>query len=79
MAPRTFHPRRPRKILYLIAGFAALYWFGVRHGLGTEAERQQRYQAPAAKRSKLEWTSDGYVKPDGYGEHPIGLFDRERT
>ncbi|KAG7529747.1 hypothetical protein FFLO_05436 [Filobasidium floriforme] len=28
--------RRPRKVLYLIAFFGALYWFSIRHGLGQE-------------------------------------------
>lgn len=32
--PRTI--RRPKKILYLFAILALLYWFGVRHGLGVE-------------------------------------------
>lgn len=30
--------RRPRKVLYLIAFFGALYWFSIRHGLGQERQ-----------------------------------------
>lgn len=78
----VLNPRKPRKILYLMIGFAALYWFGVRHGLGREeAQTLKVVRAPSPKRSKLEWTRDGYVKPtlDGNAEHPISVYCPARS
>ncbi len=60
--------RRPRKILYLAIVFGALYWWGLRHGLGKERtpgkghaihqERSDRYGAGSGSDTGLNPIND---------------------
>lgn len=79
--------RRPRKILYLIAFFAFLYWFSIRHGLGQERLEEFAHSHPVAMQKlafalpkKWRKTHDHVLRDDGYvqvdkarktSEHPI--------
>lgn len=70
--------RKPRKIIYLIGVFILLYWFGVRHGLGTErVQTPLGYAMKGGRRRKSSLRYDklglAVLSPpqEGDGQHPI--------
>jgi hypothetical protein len=70
--------RKPKKIIYLFGIFFLLYWFGMRHGLGTErvlAPLGYAVKGGRQRKSSLRFDKLGLAVLDptieGGGEHPI--------
>lgn len=72
--------RKPRKILYVVGILFALYWFGLRHGLGKERDMTPLGFAVKTPGGRIRKSSLRYDKlglavleppKEGGGQHPI--------